>query len=505
MYFNYTEIPEVTGNDVVHSFDVANDNGGNADYVVTDGKLVNNKDGALITLLANNTDSYIFTYTLHVEDYMVEFNAGAIVNGTGANGYYIGVEKSSGVTTSTLNVYPITDGVLGTSVLTENLQNNRTNKITVKIIVSGTTMFVISTADFNAQHAITMASANANSSVSLYTISGDAKFDSAIVRSTVASSKTVLDYAIAYGENVVTSSYTTSSVATFTTALNLAKATSTMSGATEVEYAGANVNLRNAINGLVPVADTSAFLEKVQEVEALDENDYTASSWKAVQDKITEIEGLDISDMAQPEYDAYVESLTSLIENLSTIGDKTALNDKIAEVEALDQNLYTSKTWNDLQTALANAKAVAENDQASQAQCNSQVTALTNAVNALVLRGDKTELNAKIAEAEALNENDYTANSWADLQTQLTAAKNLGDDVTQAEINLALNKLRNSINGLVRKGNTSGGNDNSGEGGSTGGGMSCSMSLGTETFVIGFMALAVGLFLVVRRIKRHDA
>lgn len=67
---------------------------------------------------------------------------------------------------------------------------------------------------------------------------------------------------------------------------------------------------------------------------------------------------------------------------------------------------------------------------------------------------DKTALTAKIAEAQGLSQNIYTAESWAALQTALSAAivVNTDADATQTEVDAALAGLQAAIDGLVRKG-----------------------------------------------------
>ncbi|RNB78356.1 hypothetical protein EDM59_29860, partial [Brevibacillus nitrificans] len=63
----------------------------------------------------------------------------------------------------------------------------------------------------------------------------------------------------------------------------------------------------------------------------------------------------------------------------------------------------------------------------------------------------KPELLSKINEAELLDEADYTADSWAALQTALTAAIGLvGDEnATATELTGALNNLKTAINNLI--------------------------------------------------------
>ena len=64
---------------------------------------------------------------------------------------------------------------------------------------------------------------------------------------------------------------------------------------------------------------------------------------------------------------------------------------------------------------------------------------------------DKEALNAAITKAEALNEADYTADSWAAMQEALTAAKTVAADETadQAAIDAAADALTAAIEALV--------------------------------------------------------
>lgn len=67
---------------------------------------------------------------------------------------------------------------------------------------------------------------------------------------------------------------------------------------------------------------------------------------------------------------------------------------------------------------------------------------------------DKTELQAKITEAQALHETSYTLESWAVLQSALNAAVtvNSDPDASQDEVDTALANLENAITSLVPSG-----------------------------------------------------
>lgn len=64
---------------------------------------------------------------------------------------------------------------------------------------------------------------------------------------------------------------------------------------------------------------------------------------------------------------------------------------------------------------------------------------------------DRTELEAAIETAEGLNGADYTAESWAVLVEALEAAKNLGEDASQADVDEALAVLKDAMEALEEK------------------------------------------------------
>ena len=71
------------------------------------------------------------------------------------------------------------------------------------------------------------------------------------------------------------------------------------------------------------------------------------------------------------------------MDSLSEIVDKTALGEKISEAEEISAEGYTEDSYNALLTAIDNAKAVMDNENAKQSEVNAQISALENAISAL--------------------------------------------------------------------------------------------------------------------------
>lgn len=98
--------------------------------------------------------------------------------------------------------------------------------------------------------------------------------------------------------------------------------------------------------------------------------------------------------------------------------NKAALEAKITTTEAMDRSLYTEATWAEVETALAAARVVMENESATQVDVNTALSELENAVNGL----EKKRTLEAVAQPED-DENIVHITSQADLEA-ITAADN---------------------------------------------------------------------------------
>ena len=327
---------------------------------------------------------------------------------------------------------------------------------------------------------------------------------------------TALNAAIAQAEALTEDDYTAQSWSALQTALTSAKAVdknlyvedqATVDAATEA--------LTSAINALAEQTYTVTFVgkdgntlkeqtvkkgEAATAPEAPEIEGFTFSGWLGSFENVT----ADVTITAQ-----YTEKGKA---------DYTALNTAIAQAEALNEDDYTAATWSSLQTALTSAKAVDKDLYAeSQSVVDAATEVLTSAISALVEqtftvtfvgkdgntlkeqtvkkgesatapeapeiegftfsgwsgsfenvtadvtitaqytekgKADYTALNAAIAQAETLNEDDYTAQSWSSLQTALTNAKAVDKDLyaeSQSVVDAATEALTSAISALVEQ------------------------------------------------------
>lgn len=223
---------------------------------------------------------------------------------------------------------------------------------------------------------------------------------------------------------------------------------------TEAEIASAAATLKAAIDALVAKpADKTALAAAIAEAAELVEEDYTPSSWEAFANALSEANIANGTlEISQSEVNAALANLKSAIEALELLADKTDLAKAIADLENLKEADYTPKSWEALQTPIAKAIAVNNDESATQEEVDAALGALNMAINDLAKPGNKTALTAAITSAKALKQADYnvTAYSWNIFKSVLADAEEIANDPnsTQADMDMALETLNEKIEGL---------------------------------------------------------
>jgi len=156
--------------------------------------------------------------------------------------------------------------------------------------------------------------------------------------------------------------------------------------------------------------------------------------------------------------DNYKIAVTKMAETPKT--DKTALQKAIADAEKLDKDKYTADTWEAVETALADAKKVNDNEAATQKMADDAVTALENAVKALEEKpiepdkADKSKLQEAVDHAVPDTDKEkYTEDSWAAYEKALDAAKKVLEDekAEQEAVDEAEKALADAADALEKK------------------------------------------------------
>ncbi|MEJ8548358.1 S-layer homology domain-containing protein [Brevibacillus borstelensis] len=280
-------------------------------------------------------------------------------------------------------------------------------------------------------------------------------------------------------ENLKADDYTSESWVELQKALQNADAVLADPNATQEEVDEALSTLTKAREGLkkpgtpTPTVDKSKLQAKVDQIndENLKADDYTSESWVELQKALQKAEAvLADPNATQAEVDEALSTLTKAREGLKKPGtptptvDKSKLQAKVDQIN--DENLkaddYTSESWRELQKALQKAEAVLADPNATQAEVDEALSTLTKAREGLKKPGtptptvDKSKLQAKVDQinSENLKAEDYTSESWVELQKALQKAEAVLADpnATQAEVDEALSTLTKAREGLKKPG-----------------------------------------------------
>ncbi|OCN06357.1 hypothetical protein A4S06_01175 [Erysipelotrichaceae bacterium MTC7] len=214
--------------------------------------------------------------------------------------------------------------------------------------------------------------------------------------------KDTLTATIASAEALKEANYTTETWKAVSDALTSAKAVLANADATQEEVDAANTALQTAIDNLVEVEESNvnkdALTATVASAETLKAADYTAETWKAVSDALTSAKSvLANADATQDEVNAAKAALETAVANLKgavVSVDKTELQTSITNAEALKEVDYTPETWKGVVEALANAKAVMANEEATQEEVDVAKTKLVDAISKLSKVSEKPNVEA---------------------------------------------------------------------------------------------------------------
>lgn len=133
------------------------------------------------------------------------------------------------------------------------------------------------------------------------------------------------------------------------------------------------------------VTDKSALNALIAEAEALKAGDYTAESWKAFEAALASAKTVAADSAAgQSEVDEAKDKLQSAMNALEkAAADKTKLSIMASTAEKVSADLYTEASWTSLETALAAARQVLDNETADQKTIDAALSALTGAMGKL--------------------------------------------------------------------------------------------------------------------------
>lgn len=135
--------------------------------------------------------------------------------------------------------------------------------------------------------------------------------------------------------------------------------------------------------------------------------------------------------------------------------DKSRLETLVQQAQQKQEAEYTPQTWGPFSTELSEANGVLQNDDADQSMIDSAYSELESAMNSLVEKADKTQLQALVQQAVTKQQNDYTTATWTPFSSKLAAAQSVlqDDNASQTSVDNAKNELQSAMDGLVQRGN----------------------------------------------------
>ena len=192
----------------------------------------------------------------------------------------------------------------------------------------------------------------------------------------------------------------------------------------------------------------------INTVNDLNSEDYTADSWKALEDAVAAAKDVVAkADASQSEIDAAVngiiDALGSLEYGVQTLHLETAI--EAAEAILADPDNYVSVDA--LKAAVEAGKAVLANKEATQAEIDAAADAVLAEMSKLAENADRASLKKLADAAEKLTDGNYTSDSIAKLNDAISKAKDALENGDEAAIAGAYEELIDAITNLEMKGN----------------------------------------------------
>ena len=197
--------------------------------------------------------------------------------------------------------------------------------------------------------------------------------------------------------------------------------------------------------------DKTALEKQLTDASSKKDTDHSNDSWNELEKAKKSAEDVKNNPKAtQQEINEAAEKLKKAIDNLTV--DKTELKNQLNIAGTKKEADYSKESWGNFQKAELKAKEV--NDQTSplpkQSEIDESAKALEDAIKALAV--DKTALQNVINSANSRRKEEYTTQTWKDLENTLAAANTIfnDSDVTQSKVDEATKSLTEAIENLVK-------------------------------------------------------
>ena len=197
--------------------------------------------------------------------------------------------------------------------------------------------------------------------------------------------------------------------------------------------------------------DKSELEKQLTDASSKKDTDHSKDSWKELEKAKKEADDIKNNPKAtQQQIDEAAEKLKKAIDNLTV--DKTELKNQLNIAGTKKEADYSKESWGNFQKAEIKAKEV--NDKTSplpkQSEIDEAAKALEDAIKALAV--DKTALQNVINSANSRRKEEYTTQTWKDLENTLASANTIfnDSDATQSKVDEATKSLAEAIKNLVK-------------------------------------------------------
>ena len=197
---------------------------------------------------------------------------------------------------------------------------------------------------------------------------------------------------------------------------------------------------------------TSHLESAISIASEFDLTEYTPATAETLRLAIAKAREILTSDVKnQKEVNEINTLLRDAIANLEKLGNPAKLKSLLSLCANLDLRCYTKDSYEEL-INLVETINKKDLDVLSEKEINELMTELINKMVKLeVMASDLALLNSFVAEAETLNKEDYTAESYAKLSTVLLKVKQLNTSASAQEIDAGCIELLQAIVDLVEK------------------------------------------------------
>ena len=192
----------------------------------------------------------------------------------------------------------------------------------------------------------------------------------------------------------------------------------------------------------------------INTVKDLDSSEYTADSWKALEDAVAAAKDVVAkADASQSEIDAAVNGIIEALGNLEYGVQTLHLETAIEAAEAILADADNYESVDALKAAADAGKAVLAKADATQAEIDAAADAVLAEMSKLAENADRASLKKLADAAEKLTDGKYTSDSIAKLNDAISKAKDALENGDEAAIAGAYEELIDAITNLEMKGN----------------------------------------------------